>query len=463
MTNDEQTIAPANAPSPGAAAARRAWARAMAVERPSPRVALFLITVFVLPVSLIPSLRGGFFRIPPLPRAWWTVYLVLLFGVVALLFRIIAHSQRLNRSTLRGFAVPFFLLGIWQVVTLLWNGQTLNMQLYSLLQSMSMCAAIVGAVMIVSGLSFSSRVRLASGLTLLVAFVASVYMGLSFLFPHLRPSSAWTERTAAGLGFIRVFGPLGTATTLNFVLLPALGFSFGMTYMRTWSWPLWLLMTLFFIGCVIATGSRGGLVCLATFVVLLMLWVRIRAALLLVPLVLALVSVLAVVGLPERFRSLQDHARTTSYATALRTYTSSSWNVMLGAGHGALYTKLHDDSLRKMLGKDRWYLLDHETDFGYSLRNSHSAVVRTLVETGIPGLVLMLTPLAWLLARPLSRSFRAASHPHRILLRSALAGCAAALPLAVFEELFISAFWVVALWTIYAVCAAEGVDRSPGV
>lgn len=460
MSKDGQVIAPDSTPSPRAAAARRVWARAVAIERPSPRVALFFIALFVLPVSLIPSARGGFLRIPPLPQAWWTVYLILLFGGVALLFRIVAHSQRLNRSTLRGFAAPFVLLSFWQALTLLWNPETIEMRLYSLLQSMSMCCAVVGAVMIVSGLSFWSRVRLASGLTLLVGFVVAVYMGLSFLFPHLRSSSAWMDRTAAGLGFIRVFGPLGTATTLNFVLLPALGFSFGMTYMRTWGRPLWLTMTLFFIGCIITTGSRGGLVCLATFGVVLMLWAGIRAALLLVPVALVLLSVFAVVGLPERFRSLQDAARTESYATALRAYTSSTRNVVVGSGHGTLYTKLHDDSLRKILGKDRWYLLAHETDFGYSLRNSHSALLRSLVETGIPGLLLMLTPLVWLLARPLSRSFRAAPHPHRILLRSALAGCAAALPLAVFEELFISAFWVVVLWTIYVVCAAEGVDRS---
>ena len=112
MTNDEQDIVRFSAPSPSAAAARRAWARAMAVERPSPRVALFLITVFVLPVSLIPSLRGGFFRIPPLPRARVTVYIVLLLDVVAMLLRIIDHSQSLNRTTLRGVAVPFLLIRV---------------------------------------------------------------------------------------------------------------------------------------------------------------------------------------------------------------------------------------------------------------------------------------------------------------------------------------------------------------
>ena len=132
--------------------------------------------------------------------------------------------------------------------------------------------------------------------------------------------------------------------------------------------------------------------------------------------------------------------------------------MLLGAGHGALYSKLYDDTTRKQYEESRWYLLTQSTEYGFSLRNSHSVFLRSLAETGPMGLGLTLIPLTFLLLRPYSRSLRRAPQPYRTLMRSALAGCAGVIPAMLVEEFFISAFWVVVLWTMYAVVAVEGVQ-----
>jgi hypothetical protein len=416
--------------------------------------------MFILPVSLIPATRGIFVRLPPFPNAWWTVYFLVIFAAAALLFRFLGFSRRVHRSTFWLFLVPILLLGTWQLISLSWNGQDNYLRLYSFLQSVCMCAAIIGAVSVGSGLSFPHRMRIASGLTILIAFVVFVYVGLSFIFPSLRPSHDYMDRTAEGLGFIRIFGPLGKSTTLNFIILPALGYSLGKVFVPSSTRLLWLLLTLFFVGCIVSTGSRGGILCLATFTLLLLLFGRLRAVAILLPFGVVLAVVIAVVGVPERFRSLHDSARVATYETGWNTYSSSVRNIMFGAGHGALYTKLHDDSTRKMLGEDRWYLLDHRTEYGYSLRNSHSAILRSIFETGPAGFALTMLPLLWLGSRPLSRGFRKAKQPNRMLLRSAWAGCVAVIPYFFLEEFFVSAFWILVIWSIFAVCIAECGDET---
>jgi len=440
----------------GRRSASGAWRLTGRRDSLSPRFLFFLLALFLVPVAFVPATRGFFVHIPPLPQAWWTVYLILLFGAVTLTVRWLGFAQRIARPTRLYLVIPFALLGLWQMVSVLWNGQPVAVRLYSCMQSLAMCSAVLGAVWLCSGLSLEARIRLGTRLTMLIGAIVFVYGGLSFVFPSLRPSSTWMDRTAEGLGFVRIFGPLGRSTTLNFAILPALGFSFGMVFLRPGKRALWILLTLFFTSCILATGSRGGILCLATFGMLLLIWGRSRAVLVLIPIALFLATVVAATGVPERFKSLGDSARLRTYETALYAYSSSPRNVLLGAGHGALYTKLHDDSVRKSMAEDRWLLLDHYSEYGYTLRNSHSAILRSLVETGWPGLLCTLVPLAWLLFRPASRSFRGVAQPYRMFLRSALAGCVALVPYLFFEEFFISAFWIVCIWTVYAVLAAEG-------
>jgi hypothetical protein len=318
-----------------------------------------------------------------------------------------------------------------------------------------MCAAVLSGVLLTSGISASARFGVGRSVTLAIAFIAVVYGGLSFIFPSWRPSTAWMDRTTQSLGFTRVFGPLGGATTLNFVLLPALGFSVGMFLRSGMTRLVWGALSFHFIAMVVLTGSRGGLLSLAAFTMILMVALRLRSMVFLLPVGLVLGGIAIFVSLPQRYLNLEDRSRTETYATAWRALVARPQNIAIGKGHGALYSKLHDDTLRMTYGKNMWFLAEERTEFGYSLRNSHSAVLRSIVETGVVGFALFLIPLLWLggrLLRPRSARLR---QPSAIIAKCTLTGCLAIVPYWAFEEFFISAFWIVVVWTVFAVIGAE--------
>lgn len=423
--------------------------------RRSARSVIVLLSLFLLPVSLIPSTKGTFFHFPLLPHIWWTENLLLIFALLVLLYKFFTGS-RIATSTFWFLLAPMLLLGLWQIASLTWNDRDANMRIYSLSQSLLMCAAVLSGTILASGMGTNERIRLARWLVLIVGGIVSVYAGLSVLFPGWRPSYDWVRSSTKGLGFIRMYGPLGTSTTLNFVLLPMLGICVGMLFLpRTWK-PVWIAASLFFTGCIVLTGSRGGLISFAAFCVLLLPAVRIRSMMFLAPLSIILLFVVLLVGVPERFRSLEDRSRFETYATAVRAWSVDPQTVLFGTGHGGLYSKLHDDSLRYIHGETRWYLIEDKTQYGYTLRNSHSTFVRSLAETGVIGFCLQAIPLFWvtgrlLLPRPGRRD--------RTLLfgRAVLAGCVAMVVYMAAEEFFITAFWVTVLWTMFTVIAAETV------
>lgn len=438
---------------PGARSADRA--------RPSSQTVLTLLLLFLLPVSFLPATRGFFFRLYPLPPAWWTDNLIVGLAFAVCVFRLLGgYSRPVGRSTRRAILQPVLVLAAWQTLSLIWNGRDGLMRSYSFLQSLCMGSAVLAAVCLTSGLADPARHRVGRGITVTIALITSVYAGLSFVFPSWRPSSSWMDRTAATLGFIRVFGPLGTATTLNFALVPALGFSVGMLRRPGSVRLFWAGLALFFVTAILLTGSRGGLLSLAAFTAILMIALRLRSLVFLVPTGLILLIVLIFVGVPERLRNIEDNARTATYATAFRALASRPQNVVLGVGHGGLYSKLHDDAIRSMYGEDRWYLLEGSSPYGYTLRNSHSTFLRSLAETGPLGLVLTLIPLLAVLSRLLRPRYLWMRDPSAVHAKSILAGCAALIPYMAFEEFFISAFWIVLLWTIYAVIGAETIDDA---
>jgi len=430
-------------------------------ERPSARAIILLIAIFVLPVSLIPATRGIMFRLPLLPHLWWKVNLLILFAMLVLTYRALGgFSHAISRSTRRCIVWPILALGMLQVVSLLWNERDGLMRTYSFLQTACMCAAVLCGVLLSSGFSYSARLKVGVGITLLIAFVFSIYVGLSFVFPSWRPSAAWKDLTAESLGFIRVRGPLGTATTLNFVLVPALGFSIGMAFLPSVSRYFWGVLALFFVVSILSTGSRGGALSLAIFAVLLLLSLRLRSLMFLLPVAIVLSSPLLFTGIPERFRNLEDHSRFKTNATALRTFAAGPRNIMVGAGHGAIYSTLHDQTLRRLHRKDRWYLFSESTPFGYTLRSSHTAILRTLAETGVLGCVLFLIPLIWMLWHLLAPRFQSIRDAACLQAKCALAGCAAMIPYMAFDEFFVSAFWLVLLWTMFVVVATENAAET---
>jgi hypothetical protein len=419
---------------------------------------VILLALFLLPVSLVPATWGTFFRIPPLPYIWWTENLLLMFAVVVLALKFLTGS-RISLSTRRWLLTPMLALTLWQIISLVWNERDRDMRLYSFTQSLLMCAAVVAGTLLASGMSTIERLRLARWLTWLVGGVVAVYAGLSLVFPGWRPSYDYADLSTKGLSFIRMYGPLGTSTTLNFVLLPMLGICVGMLFLpQSWK-PVWAAAAIFFSGCVVLTGSRGGLLSFAVFCVLLLPSLRLRSVVFLAPVSVILACVIVLVGVPERFREFEDRSRIESYSTALRAWSADPVTIAFGTGHGELYSKLHDDSVRHIYGEDRWFLLDDKTKFGFTLRNSHSAFVRSLAETGIVGFVLQCIPLLWLLGRLLLPQ---PGRYNRMLLfgRSVLAGCVAMFAYMAAEEFFITAFWVTVLWIMFVVIGSETVNEE---
>lgn len=434
---------------------------AYATHAPSRRSAwniVILLTLFLVPVSLLPSTWGTFFHFPLLPYVWWTENALLIFAVIVLAAKFLTGAK-IRTSTIRWLLIPMLLLGLWQTISLAWNDRERDLRLYSFVQSLLMVAAVLAGAMLASGLSWVERLRLARWLVVVLGGIVAVYVGLSVIFPGWRPSYDWVDPSSKGLSFIRLFGPLGTSTTLNFVLLPLLGVCVGMMFLpHAWK-PVWGLAALFFSACIVLTGSRGGLMSFAAFCILLLPSLRIRSFVFLVPVSVILVCVVMLFGIPERFRDLQDRSRVDTYTTALRAWSVDPVTVVAGTGHGALYSKLHDDSVRYIYGEDRWYLLEEKTQFGYTLRNSHSAIVRSLAETGIVGFFLQGVTLLWIVGRLLLP--RPGRRDRAMLFgRTVLAGCVAMIPYMAAEEFFISAYWVTLLWIMFVVIGAETVKEE---
>lgn len=430
-------------------------------ERPSALVALTIAFLFLLPVALIPSERGQFLSLPGLPALWWSTALLYLFAASVVAFRWVFYSHPIHRATRRYLLIPIFLLGAWQACSLLWNGRSWDARAYSLVEITGMVAAVSAAAGCVSGLGGQARWNTGKGLTLFVAAVALLYAGLSFLFPSLRPSSAWMDRTTASLGFVRVFGPLGVATTLNFVLVPAMGFALGSFLSGGWSRFFWGCLAITLALTVVATGSRGGLISLAAFAGILVLASRARAAFAIIPIGAILGVVVLAFGIPERFRDFRDEGRMMTYRTAMRAFTANPANIVLGTGHGALYSKLEVDATRRLRGKSRWYLAVEQTPYGNTLRSSHSTMLRTLAEAGPLGLGLLLIPLTWVFHRSVSSRYHRPHEAGNLAARCALAGCAAVIPYMGLEDFFL-AFWPLVIWSMFVVIAAEMLDTTAG-
>lgn len=442
--------------SPGALLPRVGHDAAMILRsRPSAWSILILLACFLLPVSLIPSTWGRTIPVPLIGPVWWTDAFMLVFATAAMTLRLLGFfSYRSERTTRRRVLYPFLTLGLWQSVSVAWNGREAALKPYSVLESALMCGTVLAAVSLGSGLGDLHRRRFARLVTLLLGGIVFSYIILSFIFPGWRPSAAWSNLVTPSLGFIRAFGPLGSSTTLNFILVPALGLSIGALLSRCSLKSWWAGASVFFVIAVLATGSRGGLVCLAGFTLALVIALGVRSIAVLLPVATLLAVIVALVGIPERFRSFEDESRASTYATAWRALTSSSAAIAFGRGHGALYSRLHDESMRQGYGELRWYLITEKTEFGETLRSSHTALMRTLVESGIIGGFLLYGTLVWITmhlvrrALPERRSYVTEG-------KCLLAGCVGVIPNMGLDEFFVGTPWVVFLWLLYVLLAVE--------
>ena len=154
------------------------------------------------------------------------------------------------------------------------------------------------------------------------------------------------------------------------------------------------------LGCLAASGSRAGIICLALFILGLVLLGRshrrrsreqwtILAALGIVVAGVAIWSVSTV-----RTGSLVDPARARTWALAGHVVLESPGRFLMGTGYGTIWP---------------WFVLEstfmpgsshgmRQTLYGYSLPHAHSLVAQVLGELGAIGLILLLVSLGTVIA-----------------------------------------------------------------
>lgn len=428
-------------------------------DSPLPGSLLFIFSLFVLIKCLVPASKGRYIPFLFGSYIWWAEILFIGLTLIIVCYHLFSVFPRISKDTGRKVLTPILLLGFFQLVSISWNGQTIQYKAYSFIQTFMMCAVVFAAVMLVSGLSFENRIKVTSRLTLVLTFVLIVYSGLSFLFPSLRPSTEFVDRTEYALGFIRVFGPLAPASTLSFALLPALSYSMSMFLIQGKSKFLWGTLTLIIFVGILATGSRAAVLGLMVFVFVYILVHKISAFKIIVPIAVLFGVIIAIMGIPERFRTLEDRSRLETYKTALRSFASSPQAVIVGVGHGHLYSLLHDNTLRSLHHMDRWYLQTKDSPYGFTLRNSHSSFLQPLAENGLIGFSLFIIIEIFLLWRLFAWRYSRMPDIRIRQGRVALVGCVAGFVLMSLDVYILSSSWLSFIWLIYAICAAETIGE----
>lgn len=429
-------------------------------ESPLPKGLLFIFSLFLLLKCLVPASKGRYIPFLWGSYIWWSEVLFIGLALIMVCYRLFSGLPRISKDTKHKVLIPILLLGLFQVISMSWNGQGKIEKAYSLIQSVMMCSAVLAVVFFISGRTFADRQRIIFRLTMILIFVILVYMGLSFLFPSLRPSSAYMERTVYTLGFIRVFGPLAPSSTLSFALFPALSYSISMLFVPGKSKLFWITAILIALVGIVGTGSRASILGLMMFVFVFVLVYKIGALKIVLPMAVLFGLVIAAVGIPERFRNFEDIARMETYKTALRAVSSSPQAFIGGVGHGHLYSLLYDNTLRSLHHKDRWYLAKKNSSYGFTLRNSHSSFLQPLAENGVIGFCLFIIMPSLLLWRLFARRYSCIKDVKMQQARITLVGCMAGAVLMPLDVYILSNTWLTFIWLAFAIAAIETISEA---
>ncbi len=427
---------------------------------PTATTIVIIIAVFVLFKSMLPAtktptvtLPGGFIDIKMLALLGWA-------GLVVCARLLGLFSFRLHPASRRYWLWPMLALAVFELLSVPFNGRTSEERFYSLLECAQLAAPVLISVLMVSGLPYRQRLRVGVGVVVTLSFVVLAYMGLSFLFPGFRPSSSYVDRVTLSLGFIRVFGPLGNAASLAIVLFPALGFATGMLFVPGRSRLFWGMISFIMFAAILGTGSRGAVLCIPAFGILLLGLRLTKALLLVVPIgVLVLILVVAV-GVPERMRQLEDKTRVESYRTAWTAFTSSPTSMIVGVGHGHLYMPTYANTMRRVYTRNRWHMLTLHTEFGTVLHGAHSTPMKVLPESGLVGAALLVVPLLWVIWSAFGFRIRKLRDPYTLQARFTLAGCITGMILMLVNTFFFSQPWLGLIWITLMLIASETVAEA---
>ena len=277
--------------------------------------------------------------------------------------------------------------------------------------TLSGTAMLVGFC-VVAGASPQEARRLLDNLVFFLAAVGTLYFAESYFALGLRQGFLYAP--SIDFGIDRVRGPLFGASAGYFILTPAIAYVLNQATLRSvgriWNITLLFLLTLTLIGL----GSRAALLLLLVLGVILLVFLRELSRKLLVLLMLTTITLTAWVLVfsraeTERLRSLEDHRRFETHATALEIVRSETpVEQVFGSGLGSYWP---------------WYLTDVDplgpqnspyyfapTLFGPTLYHPHSTFLFLAVELGCVGIIFF--GLLWLtLIRLLRSSLRAEAFP----------------------------------------------------
>ena len=421
---------------------------------------IYIFFAFLLMKSLVPATKGTFIPFPLGFYIWWSDLLLLLLCLLVVFHSLFNDCKYLQPfKTTRWYFMLIMFFGIYQIFSILWNEKSSIERGYSILQSSLMLSSVFISVLLFSGLIYSRRLKFISYLVVILAFVLSVYICLSFILPEVRPSFSYMDRTLKELGYIRVFGPLAPSTTINIILFPLLGFTIGMIFLPNKSRLFWSTLTIIYIISIIGTGSRGAVISGGIFCMLTLLSLRfIKTIKLFFPLVLIFLILIIIKDIPDRFKNFEDNLRIETYKTAINVFTDNYNNLIFGVGHGGMYSLLHDNTIRKLKGKDRWFLQTKETKYGFTLTNSHSTFLQTLVETGIIGFVALSSSL-FLVIINFFKYYRL-KDPWNNQARLTLSGCISSMALMGTDVFFYNVQWLVLIWTALMIFSVETIFEN---
>lgn len=423
-----------------------------------PRFILFI--PFMAIAALLPGTKNPYYWFAGFQVRLTEVVLIAMGFVFILVKLFFGRSIPCSKSTKRFFLYPLFVLGLFEIISLAW-GDVEGIRRLMSTRVLYMWSSLIAPVLVISGLPQERRHLFMNLFSFFLAFVILIYIGLSFWFPSLRPSYPYVERFEVTLGWIRVSGPLFGAATMGVVVLPVIAYCAAPFLVQGAGKVLWLTLAILFIVATVLSGSRAALLGVGFLLVLLALAFSRKAMKFIIPMLMLVVLGLLVWDVPERFRTLKDTARFESYKTGMRAFASGPSSIWVGHGHGSFYRELDPlEPKTRSIISDKPIVGSRSTAYGFSLLNSHSTFIYTLVETGLVGFLLLATPFVWLTWRCFARRYRSIKTPTMLQARIALLGCIATFPLMAMDAYVVKNYWITVVWVIYAVGAAEAIEEA---
>lgn len=372
--------------------------------------------------SLYPSASTPWFEFAAVPVSSKELLALALTGCYLLLA---LSSAAVNRgsigptpgppaSPLRGpwhHYLPVLTTGIvgYAALSVAWSGlggRDTAAMLYTLLSTAS--SVVLGYLLIANRSAAAVRSFLWR-LTFYLAALGLLYSAESFLSLGLR-SDLGRQFDPGDFGIQRVRGPLFTSSTGFFILLPAMAFAIQQILQPSARRLLNVALFFALIITIIGLGSRGGLILLGLYF-LLLAFIRDKRKVVILPLVtvVALLAVVLVFSAAQttRLQSFGDSGRSDTHSASWQIITNRAIATsVFGSGYGSYWP---------------WYLPEVEfgaelydlglytglvwNPFGALLYHPHSTLLLLAVELGAIGLLYFLA-LWSVLLRTLWQSLR---------------------------------------------------------